>query len=150
VIARTTLGRGLALGLSLALSQVAVPAAQAATTHLVEPGQAVERLIEGAASREAKVQLFQSALGTPEARRQARSMGLNADRLRAAVPHLTDAELKDLGSRAANAKDLVAGHRGGNGGLVILGLVLLLAGLAVLVAVGDYGEDYYYDDCYCY
>jgi hypothetical protein len=33
-------------------------------------------------------------------------------------------------------------------GLLIVGLVLLLAGLAVLVAVG--GDDGYYDDCYCY
>ena len=35
-----------------------------------------------------------------------------------------------------------------NDGLIIAGIVLLLAGVAVLVAVGN--DDYYYDDCYCY
>ena len=73
-------------------------------------------------------------------------MGLNASKLRAAVPHLSDAELQDLSARAQGTKDLAAGHH--NDSLAIVGLVLLLAGLAVLVAVAD--PDDYYDDCYCY
>jgi hypothetical protein len=149
VIARTTVGRGLAVALSLAVSQIAAQPAQAATTHLVEPGQMVQRLVDGAKSREEKVQLFQRALDTPEARSQAKAMGLNADKLRAGVPHLSDAELQDLSRRASNAKDVVAGHRSSDSGLIILGVVLLLAGIAVLIAVSDYGDDYY-DDCYCY
>ena len=149
VIARTTVGRGLAVALSLAVSQIAAPAAQAATTHLVDPGQVVQRLVEGAKSREEKVQLFQRALSTPEARQQAKAMGVDADKLRAGVPHLSDTELQDLSRRAANTKDVVAGHRGGgDSGLVILGIVLLLAGVALLVALSDYDD--YYDDCYCY
>jgi hypothetical protein len=73
-------------------------------------------------------------------------MGLQADRLRAAVPHLSDAELLDLSQRAEKVKDVAAGYH--DDGLAIVGLVLLLAGLAVLVAVSE--GDEYYDDCYCY
>jgi hypothetical protein len=147
VTARTTVGRGLAIALSLAVAHLAVPTAQAATTHLVDQSQMVQRLVDSAKSREEKVQLFQRALDTPEVRRQAKSMGLDADKIRAGIPHLTDAELQDLSRRAANTKDVVAGHHTSDSGLIILGVVLLVAGIALLVALADDG---YYDDCYCY
>jgi hypothetical protein len=154
VIARTTLGRGLAVWLSMALSQLAVPAAAPAAPgiaggHLVDSSQVAQRLLERAKTRDEKVRLFQEALGAPEVQRQARSMGLDPGRLRAAVPHLTDRELADLSARAANAKDVAAGH-GGSDAVVIVGLVLLIAGLVVLAAAGSHGYDYYYDDCGCY
>lgn len=152
MIARTTLGRTLAVVLSLALSHATVPAAQAAVPatpqHLVDSKQVVARLLEGAQSREERVRLVQEALATPEAQRQATGLGLDAGKLRAAVPHLSDKELQDVIQRAARAKDVAAGHSSGDDGLVILALVLLLAGLALLAAVGDYNT--YEDDCYCY
>lgn len=146
MIARTTLGRALALSLSFAVSQVAAPVAEAATPHLVDSKQVVNRLLAGAKSREEKVALFQKALRTPEADRQARVMGVSAEKLAAAVPHLSDKELQDLSQRASRSKDVVAGSH--DSAIIILGVVLLLAGIAVLVAVGSDG--YYYDDCYCY
>jgi hypothetical protein len=145
VIARTTLGRALAVSLSFAVSQAAAPA-QAAATHLVDSKQVVDRLLAGAKSREDKVALFQKALLTPEAERQAKVMGVSAEKLAAAVPHLSDKELADLTARASRSQDIVAGHH--DDGLIILGVVLLLAGIAVLVAVSNNGG--YYDDCYCY
>jgi hypothetical protein len=148
VISRTPFGRTLAVTLAALLSQMAAPLAQAGTPHLADPQQVGGRLQEGAKSREDAVRLLQDALAAPSAQRQAKALGMNAGRLRSAVPHLSDQELRDLGERAARAQDLAAGYHG-NDGLVILGVVLLLAGLAVLVAVSDY-DDYYYDDCYCY
>ena len=161
MLVRTTLGRTLAFSLSIALTQVAVPLAEAAeatgsaaarasaSKHLVDPGTVAARLVAHAQSREQKVRLFQDALARPEVEKQARSMGLSPERLRSAVPHLSDAELADLSARASRAPDVVAGHSP-NDGLAILGLILLLAGLVVLVAVA-YGDGYYYDDsCYCY
>ena len=149
MIARTTLGRVLAVSLSFAVSQFAAPVAEAATPHLVGSKQVADRLLAGAKSREQKVELFQKALRTPEAERQARVMGVSAEKLAAAVPHLSDKELQDLSQRASRATDVVAGHgHGNNDGLIIVGIVLLLAGVAVLVAVGNDGG--YYDDCYCY
>lgn len=152
MIVRTTLGRVLAVSLSIALSQLAAPRAQAAEGgHLVAPGTVAARLIAQAHSRDEKVRLFQDALAKPEVQKQARSMGVSPERLRAAVPHLSDKELQDLSARASRAGDVVAGHST-NDGLAILGLVLLLAGLVVLVAVASDGYDDYYDDdsCYCY
>jgi hypothetical protein len=149
VIVRTTLGRVLAVSLSIALSQIAAPLAQAAEGgHVVAPGTISARLVAQARSRDEKVRLFQDALAKPEVQKQARSMGFSPDRLRAAVPHLSDRELQDLSARASRANDVVAGHST-NDGFVILGLVLLLVGVAVLVAAASDG--YYEDDsCYCY
>ncbi len=158
MLARTTWGRALAVWLSVGLSQVAVPAAAPAAPgpglpagHLVDQSQVARRLLERAKTRDERVKLFQEALATPEARQKARSMGADPDRLRAAVPHLTDRELADLSARAAQVKDVAAGHGGGDGALILLGVLLLVAGIAVLVAVGDdYYHDDYWDDCWCY
>jgi hypothetical protein len=159
VFARTTWGRALAVWLSVGLTQAAVPAVApaapspgAANGHIVDKGQVARRLLERAKSRDERVKLFQDALGTPEARQKARSLGADPDRLRAAVPHLSDRELADLSARAAQAKDVAAGHGGGDAALVLLGVLIVAAGIAVLVAVGDdyYDDDYYWDDCWCY
>jgi hypothetical protein len=143
---RTTLARGLAVALSLALSQALTPAAHAAPTHLVDPSQVTARLLEAAQTREAKIRLFQDALATPEAQGQARRMGQDPAKLKAGVAHLSDKELQDLTERARRVKDVAAGHHT-NDGLVILGLVLLVAGIITLLVVAS---DHYYDDCYCY
>ncbi len=159
MITRTTWGRALAVWMAIGVSQVAVPVAKGDTPpaagrssdHLVSQSQVARRLLEQAQTRAQRVKLFQDALGTDEARRQARALGADPDRLRAAVPHLTDRELADLSSRAAQLKDVAAGHGGnGTGALVLVGVLLLVAGIAVLVAVAD--EDHYddWDDCYCY
>jgi hypothetical protein len=159
VFARTTWGRALAVWLSVGLSQVAVPAVAPAAPgstpsqgHLVDQGQVARRLLERAKTRDEQVKLFQQALATPEARQKARAMGADPDRLRAAVPHLTDRELADLSARAAQVKDVAAGHHGGgDSAIILLGVLLVVAGLAVLVAVGDdYYDDDYWDDCWCY
>jgi hypothetical protein len=137
--------RVVATALSLALLGLGGPRAQAAP-HVVTPQDIAKRLVEKAQTREARQRLFQEALATPQAQKQAQAMGLDPARLRAAVPHLSDDELLDLQSRALRAKDIRAGH--GVDGLAVLGIMLLIAGVAVLIAVANDG---YYDDyCYCY
>ncbi len=80
----------------------------------MDQSQVARRLLESARTRDERVTLFQAALGTEEARQKARSMGADPDRLRAAVPHLSDRELADLASRAALVKqDVAAGHHHG-------------------------------------
>ena len=159
MLARTTWGRALAIWLSVGLSQAAVPAvapaapaAGVANGHLVDRGEVARRLLERAKTRDERVKLFQQALATPEARQKARSLGADPDRLRAAVPHLTDRELADLSARAAQVKDVAAGHGGGDTALIMLGVLLVVAGVAVLIAVGEdhHYDDYYWDDCWCY
>ncbi len=160
MIARTSWGRALAVAMSVAVSQIAVPAAQAAAPppeagqHLVDRTEIAGRLLESAQTREQRVKLFQDALATDEVRRQARALGADPDRLHAAVPHLSDSELAELAARATQVRDVAAGHgrHYGNGGLVLIGILLLVAGIVVLAAVldDDYYDDYYWDDCYCY
>lgn len=160
MIARTTWGRAVAVWLSVGLTQLAVPAVNAAPAtpgkadHLVDQGQMARRLLASARTREERVKLFQDALGVEPVRQQARAMGADPDRLRAAVAHLSDRELSELSARAAQVKDVAAGHRGrnGDGVLLLVGLGLLVAGIVVIAAVadGDWWDDDYWDDCDCY
>jgi hypothetical protein len=117
--------------------------------HLVRTPLVAERLAAKAAERDAQVRLVEDALSTPVAQSQARALGVNLDRVKSAVPHLSDSELADLSQRATNVKDLAAGHRHGDG-LVIAAVVLLIVALVVVVAAAG-GYDYYDDDyCDCY
>jgi len=156
VIARTTWGRAIAVWMCVGLSQVAAPALYADTPspvaapgHVVDPTEMARRLLESARTREQRVKLFQDALATPEARREALARGVDPDRLRTAVPHLTDRELADLSARAMQAKDVAAGHHHhhDDDALIILGVLLLVAGIAVLIATAH--DHYGYDHC-CY
>lgn len=148
MIARTALGRTVAVCLSLAVSQIAAPMAYADGGHLVAANDVATRLASSAAERDVQVRAVQAALDTDEARRQAGVLGASLPRLRAAVPHLSDRELADLSSRAAGVKDVAAGHHHYNDeGLIILGIVLIVAATAILIAAS---HDGYYDDCGCY
>jgi hypothetical protein len=157
VIARTTLHRALAVWLSAGLVHAAAPVGAAETAkpgpaaHVVDQGEVARRLLEGAKSREQRIKLFQDALATSEAQARARAMGADPARLRAAVPHLTDRELAELQVRAAQVKDVAAGHGGSDGALILVGVLLLVAGIAVIAATyhDDYYDDYW-DDCWCY
>ncbi|MGE5126502.1 MAG: hypothetical protein ACM3PV_09425 [Betaproteobacteria bacterium] len=155
MIARTPWGRALAVGMSLGLCQMATPALyampEAAPRHVVDQGQVARRLLESAQTRDQRVKLFQDALATPDARARARALGADPDRLRAAVPHLSDRELAELSARATQAQDVTAGHGGGDSALVLVGVLLLVAGIVVIAAAaGDNYDDGYWDDCWCY
>jgi hypothetical protein len=157
VNARTMPHRALAVWLSVGLVYAAVPARAAqtppaaASTHVVDQSEVARRLLESAQTRELRIKLFQDALATGEAQKRARAMGVDPVRLRAAVPHLTDRELADLSARAVNAKDVAAGHSGNDGVLILVGVMLLVAGIVVIAATyhDDYYDDYW-DDCWCY
>ena len=83
-----------ATALTLSLVAMQAPRAQAAP-HVVGPEQIAQRLLAAAETREARVRLFGDALAAEGAQKQARAMGLDPARLRAAVPHLSDQELLD-------------------------------------------------------
>jgi pyruvate/2-oxoglutarate dehydrogenase complex dihydrolipoamide acyltransferase (E2) component len=150
---RTSLAKTVAVSASALLVYATAPVY--AATHAVDTQQASARLVEMAHTRQERVDLFQKALAQPEVRDRAASMGVSADKLANAIPHLTDAELEDLAQRATKVQDVAAGHRrhGANPGLIIFGTALLLTAVVVLaVAAGDddYYDDYYYDDCGCW
>jgi hypothetical protein len=159
VNARTTLHRALAVWLSAGLVHAAAPVRAAETAkpgparrHVVDQAEVARRLLDGAQTREQRVRLFQEALATSEAQKRARAMGADPARLRAAVPHLTDRELAELHARATQVKDVAAGHGGSDGALILIGVMLLVAGIVVLAVTyeDDYYHDDYWDDCWCY
>jgi hypothetical protein len=146
VITRTVVGRSLAVALSLSISQLAAPAAQAAeAAHLVTGPVMASRLADRAAQRAAEIELVQQTLDSGAAQGQAKALGFDPARLRAAVPHLSDSELQELSRRAAAVKDVAAGH-GSDEGLVLLAIALLVVGVAILIAASSNG----YDGCGCY
>ena len=144
MIARTTLGRTLAVFLSAVLSQIYAPVVHATEGHLVPPTQVATRLADREAERLQQVQAVQAVLDGDIARSQAGVMGLNIGKLRAAVPHLSDAELADISARAAHVKDVAAGHHHHDDSLLIVAVILLILGIALLIAFADHGH---YDDC---
>ena len=137
IFTRTVMGRTLAIGLSLGLSQAVLPAAAVAEeTHLVTSQTQVDRLLDNAKDRDAKVALFESALATPEAEHQAQKMGLDIGKLRAGVPHRTDQELKDITARIHNSKDITAGYYGDHG-LVTMAVLLIVLAAVILIVAAD-------------
>jgi hypothetical protein len=161
-VRRSWTGRSLVwvLASGLVASAIPVSADTPMTTskggpRIVDRNAVVTRLVESAKTREARVLLFQKALDAPEVKERAKSMGLDASRVRAAIPHLTDKDLAELADRASRAKDVTAGHgsHGSDSGTIILGVALLVAALvvvAVLAGESGCGDYYYEEDCCCW
>jgi hypothetical protein len=82
----------------------------AAADHLVSADDVQAQLAGAAAQRRQDVASIEDTLESPLARDAAASMGVDLGRLRAAVPALSDADLRDLAARAAALQsDPVAG-----------------------------------------
>src|SRR5258708_1482499 len=78
--------------------------------HLVPRGTIEVRLAEAGVSRSRDLALLQRALSSPRAQDAANAVGVNIVAVRAAVPSLSDGELRDLAARAdALDGDPVAG-----------------------------------------
>jgi hypothetical protein len=134
----------------LAWLMVVGPLQAAPRARMVSAGAVDARLEEAARLRADRIQTIREAMAMPLTQQEAARRGVKLDRMAAMVPHLNDAELADLAQRAKSAKDLVAGHRhhGDDDAVIIVGVVLLIAGLVLLASVVDWDD--YYDDCYCY
>ena len=72
-----------------------------AKEHLVPPATAEARLLEAEAARQGDLALVDRVLSSPDAAAAARTVGADVDALRRAAPTLSDAELRDLATRAA-------------------------------------------------
>jgi len=93
------MNRSVVAGVVAALLAGAAPARSA--EHLVSAGAARAAVEGAAAARAGDIATIQAALSTPAAARVAGGLGVRLDRVRAAVPTLTDAEVHDLAARAA-------------------------------------------------
>jgi hypothetical protein len=71
-----------------------------ADDHLVSAAAQQQRLAQQAGARAADVAFLEDALSAPVARRTAEALGANVDHVRAALPALSDVELRGLAERA--------------------------------------------------
>jgi hypothetical protein len=91
---------------------LAGPVGAPGADHLVAPATVGERLSGAAGQRERDVIVVDRALSTPRAASAAAAIGVHVESVRAAVPSLSDAELRDLAARAqALSGDPVAGYQ---------------------------------------
>jgi hypothetical protein len=70
-------------------------------THLVTPDVAQARLLEASAERERNLATVDTLLSSPAGSAAIKTVGVSEDRVRGALPTLSDAELQDLAARAA-------------------------------------------------
>ena len=102
-----------------------------AAEHLVWAEARDARLVRAAAEREANLSRLDGLLQSPAAARAASLLGTDRNRIRAALPALSDAEARDLAARAAAlTADPTAGLRGDVNDLLI---VFLIVAIVVLV-----------------
>lgn len=93
-----------ALGAAAVLSAVQVGAGERLATpdtHLVTPDVAQARLLEASAERERNLATVDALIVSPAGSAALERVGVSEDRVRGALPTLTDAELQDLATRAA-------------------------------------------------
>jgi len=119
--------------LTVAFTLVSASGAQA--QHVVAPEAAQARLSEAAAARAHDLAVVDSVLASKDAAEAAAALGQDMGRLRAAVPGLTDGELRDLAARAeALQTDPVAGLDQDIRTLLIIFLIVAIV-ILVLQAV---------------
>ena len=114
--------------LAAAAALLIVPAGfAAADDHLATTDAVQARLAEASAQRAQDLATVDTALASPLAQEAAATVGADVNRLRAGVPRLSDAELRDLATRAsALQSDPVAGMDRQMRMLVMIGLVLVI------------------------
>lgn len=86
--------------LALAAGLLVAGGGASAQEHLVSPAAADARLTEAAAQRHQDEATLATLLARPAAAQAAASVGADLETVRAAVPTLSDSELRDLARRA--------------------------------------------------
>lgn len=114
---------------------LAGPVGAPGADHLVAPATVGERLSGAAGQRERDVIVVDRALSTPRAASAAAAIGVHVESVRAAVPALSDAELRDLAARAeALGSDPAAGLEAWVNDFLVVFLVVAIV-LLVISAV---------------
>lgn len=117
-----------ATGLTQAASKTANPADQ---DHIV-PSQALQRQMQSVGTdRQNNIDFMNGFLSTPQVQRAMRDSHIDAERVRSAVPTLTDQELADVTARASNIQQQFAGGFVGPG---LLTLIIILVIVIIIVA----------------
>lgn len=114
-----------------------VPTAHAGD-HLVSRGAVNQRLADAATERARNLARVDAVLASPRASKAAAIGAVDLNRVRASLPRLSDADLRDLSERAAALEtDPVAGHYHDAEDALVFVIVISAAAL-VLIAVADH------------
>jgi len=111
---------------------VVSPRAAFCGDHLVPSTAAQQQLAQTSIERARDVATVERALSSPRAASAAAAFGVSVDHLRAAVPTLSQSEVRDLAARAALVRtDPIAGY--GSEDVDDLLVVLLVVAIVVVV-----------------
>jgi hypothetical protein len=126
------MGSRAALGVMVACGLLAGGVTANASEHLVTAVAAHESVVLAAQRRADEIAAMRLALSTPAAEKAAAALSIRLDRVRAAVPTLTDDEIHDLATRAL---DPGAGPAAGQVDPWVndVVVVVLIVGIVVLV-----------------
>jgi hypothetical protein len=114
---------------------LALPELVLCDEHLVTKAATEARLSQAATQRVQDTRLLQDVLSTPQAAAAAGKLGVSIDRTRAAVPMLSDPELRDLASRAsALGADPVSGHYEAYNDFMMIFLLVALVAAVIIIA----------------
>ena len=107
--------------------------AQAAQSdHLVSPGALQQQLEATSATRQQQIKTVTDLLSSPGADRAMKDAHINPEQVRTAVPTLSDQELANLATRAADAHQKFTAGSMSNNELIII--ILIVALVIVVVA----------------
>lgn len=98
--------------------------------HLVSSQAMQQQVEQSSAARQRDIDTVRTFLSTPIAERAMRDAHFDPVQIRTAIPTLSDAELKDLASRSADAQQKFAA-----GGLTSAMLTLIIIALVVIIVV---------------
>jgi hypothetical protein len=120
-------------GLFVLIAVVAVLAAAsgaAAQTHVVNPAELRQQVVEAGRARAANIQKLSQFLASSKADQALHAAHMDAGRVQAAISTLSDEELAQLASRATKAQnDFAAGD------LSDRDLLIILVGIAALILI---------------
>lgn len=120
-----------ALLLSLFSASPALRAQQAAQdsaqdSHLVSPDQLQQQMQFSTADRQKNIDNLTQFLSTPNAEQAMKSARVDPERVKTAIPTLSDAELADLSARATHAQQDFSAGMLGTGFLLLIILVIVV------------------------
>ena len=117
---------------------LALPQLVLCDEHLVTKTATEARLAQAASQRAKDTRLLQDVFSTPQAAAAAGKLGVSIDRTRAAVPLLSDRELRDLATRAAAlGANPVSGHYGDYAYHDFMMIFLLVVLVAAVIVIAD-------------
>jgi pyruvate/2-oxoglutarate dehydrogenase complex dihydrolipoamide acyltransferase (E2) component len=104
----------------------------------VARGTVGSRLSDAASERAQQLAAVDKALASPRAARVAGRAGVDIDKVRGGLPHLSDSELRDLSQRAAALGSNPAGGYYDDAADMVLLLLVVAVAAAVAIAIANH------------